>query len=242
MQYDRESGQTFADFFEDVEAQLRFLAGFEFVSAVAGADRDGEGVAARLFGEFANLVGVGEAGVFRFHVDRVFDARELAELGLDDDAPVVRVSDDFFRDLDVFGERVVRRVDHDGSKAVVDGGLARFEVGAVVKVHDDGDVRRFHRGLDEVFEVDGVRIFARTCGNLQDQGGLAFLARFNDSLNGLHVVDVERADSIAAFIGFFEHFGRCNQRHDMIPPIKFFIFSYCTPNGNKNQFNLRKYR
>ena len=29
VQDDRETGQAFADFFEDVEAQLRFLAGFE---------------------------------------------------------------------------------------------------------------------------------------------------------------------------------------------------------------------
>ena len=113
---------------------------------------------------------------------------------------------------------MVRSVDHDGSKAVVDRGFARFKIGAVVEVHDDGDVRRFDGRLDEVLEVNGVGVLSRSRGYLQDERGIAFLARFHDTLNGFHVVHVERADRIAAGIRFSEHFGRCYQRHKTKPP------------------------
>ena len=218
VQDDRETGQAFADFFEDIEAQLRFLAGFEFISAVAGADGDGEGIAAGFLGEFADLVGLGEVGVFGLDVDGVFDACELAEFCFHDDAALMRVLDDFFRDFDIFFESVVRRVDHDGRKPVVDGRFASFEVSAVVEVHDDGKSGRFDGCLNQVFQVDGVGIFSCACGDLKDERGIAFFTRFDDSLDGFHVVDVERADRIAAFIRFFEHFGRSNQRHNIDPP------------------------
>src|SRR5699024_9193240 len=128
VQDDREAGQALADLFEDIEAQLRLLAGLELIGAVAGADGDGEGVAARLFGEFADLVGLGEAGVLRLDVDGILDAGELAELRLDDDAAVMRVLDDLAGDLDIFFEGVVRSVDHDGREAVLDRGFAGLEV------------------------------------------------------------------------------------------------------------------
>ena len=156
---------------------------------------------------------MGEASVFRFDVDGVFNAGELAELCFYDNAAVVRVFDDLFGDLDVFFKGMMGSVDHDGSEPVRDGSLAGFKIGAVVEVHDDGQTGRFDGSGDEVSQIHGVSVFSCTRGNLQDERGIAFFARFHDPLNGLHVVDVERAHGIAARVRFFEHFGRCYQRH-----------------------------
>lgn len=238
VQDDRETGQAFADFFEDVEAQLRFLAGFEFISAVACPDCDRKGIAPGFFDKFANFVGLCEISVLSFDVDGVFDAGELTEFRFHDNAAVMRVLNDFFRDLDIFLESVMGRVDHDGSEAVVDRGFAGFKVCAVVEVHNDGESGCFDSRLNQVFEIDGVCIFSCACGNLQDERGIAFLAGFNDTLDGFHVVDVECTDRIAALIRFFKHFGRSNQRHKQILR-KFFILIYFTIKAGKKQYNLK---
>ena len=44
---------------------------------------------------------------------------------------------------------------------------------------------------------------------------MLFLAGLGDTLHDLHVVDVERADGVSAVIGFFEHFSRCYERHNI---------------------------
>ncbi|CAN4035301.1 TM1266 family iron-only hydrogenase system putative regulator, partial [Dysosmobacter welbionis] len=50
-------------------------------------------------------------------------------------------------------------------------------------------------------------------GHLENQGSLQIPGGLGDALDDLHIVDVERADGIAAVVGFFEHFGRGNQCH-----------------------------
>ena len=129
------------------------------------------------------------------------------ELGLDDYAAFVRVLDDFFRQGDIFLPGLGRSVDHYGGKSAVDGRLADFEIGAVVEVHDDGNICRFHSGLHEVAKIDGVGVLSRARGNLKNNGGLTFVRRLHDRLNHFHVVDVERADGIAARVRFLKHFG-----------------------------------
>ena len=104
MENDREAGQTLGDLFEDVEAQGRrnedallvagALGSRELVSAVAGADGDGQGVAAGLGDELLDLFRTGVGGSMRRDLDLVLDAGEGAQLGLDDDAVVMRVLDD----------------------------------------------------------------------------------------------------------------------------------------------------
>lgn len=47
---------------------------------------------------------------------------------------------------------------------------------------------------------------ARYLSNIQ-------LSNSRDTLDDLHVVHVEGADGIAAFVGFLEHFGGGNKRH-----------------------------
>lgn len=96
VQNNGESGQTFADFFEDVETKLRLT--FELVCAVGSADCDCQRIDAGLADEFFDLVGIGELSVFCGNVDGVFDTCEFAEFSLDDYAVIVSVLDDLLCD------------------------------------------------------------------------------------------------------------------------------------------------
>ena len=211
VQYDGEAGQTFADFFKDVKAQTR--RGLELECAVAGADCDCKGVDARAAYELFNLVGVGIASVLFADVYRVFDACQLAEFRLDNDAVVVSVLDDFRRDFDIFFKRVMRRVNHNRSKATVNAGFAKFETVAVIEVHYDGQSADFRRRLDKMTEIYGVCVLSCARGYLQDNGSVFFGASLDDALDGFHIVDVKSADCVTAFIRFLEHFGGCNYWH-----------------------------
>lgn len=42
MEHDGEARQAVGDLLQDIEPELGLLAGLEFISAVAGADRDGQ--------------------------------------------------------------------------------------------------------------------------------------------------------------------------------------------------------
>ena len=174
------------------------------------ADSDGEGIDPRAGGEFLHFVGRSEQRVVRLYLDVVLDARQFSKFRFHHDAVIVRVFDDFLRNRDVFFPGLRGSVDHDGSEAAVDGRLADLEIRAVVEVHDEGNIRRFHRGLNEMSEIYGVGVFSGACGNLQDNGRLAFVRRFDDGLDHFHVVDVESADGITAGIRLFEHFGTGN--------------------------------
>ena len=77
----------------------------------------------------------------------------------------------------------------------------------MIEVHNDGNIRRFHGSLNKMLEVNGVGVLSRARGNLQNHGSFFFVRRFHDRLNHFHVVHVERADRVAARIGFFKHFG-----------------------------------
>jgi hypothetical protein len=60
-----------------------------------------------------------------------------------------------------------------------------------------------------------VGVSACALGNLQDNGSMLLLASFGNSLNDLHVVDVESADSVAAVVGLLKHLFGSNKSHDM---------------------------
>ena len=213
VQDDGEAGQTSADLFENVDAQLGILTGLELVCAVAGADGDRKRVDARAGGEFLDLVGRGEHRVVIGDVHVVLNARELSQLRLYDDAVRMRVFDDLLGDGDILLPGLAGSVDHDGGEAAVDGRLADFKVSAVVQMHRDRDIRRLDRSLHEVTQVHGVRVLSRARRNLKDDGGTALVCRFHDRLDHFHIVDVECADRIAACIRLFEHFSRSDQRH-----------------------------
>ena len=155
---------------------------------------------------------------------------------INDNTVVMCVLDDFLGDLDVFGKGLGGSVDHDGSEAAVDAGLAGFEVGAVVQMQNDGDIGAANYGsLDQFDQIVVVRVGAGTLGNLEDNGSVLFLAGLSDALNDFHVVDVESTDGVAAVISFLEHFGRSNQRHNDIS----LVYSYSTKNSSKFQLFLQ---
>ena len=231
VQDDREARQTAGDLFEDVEAEGRrnenavgiagALLRLELISAVAGADGDGQRVDAGLGDEFLDLfrTGVGADCV----ADLVLDAGQGAELAFDDDAVVMGILDDLAGQGDVVLEAVGGAVDHDGGEAAVDAALAGLEVGAVIQMQDDGDIRVLDDGsLDQLHQIGVVGIGARALGNLQDDGGLQLAAGLGDALHDLHVVDVEGADGVAAGIGLLEHLGTGNESHCENTPFLYF--------------------
>ena len=69
------------------------------------------------------------------------------------------------------------------------------------------------RGLDQLDEVHVLGIRARALGNLKNHRRLFHRGRLGDALNDFHVVDVERADGIMAFIRLLKHLGRGNKTH-----------------------------
>ena len=53
-------------------------------------------------------------------------------------------------------------------------------------------------------------------GNLQDQGSTLFDSGFGDALDDFHVVYVESADGVAAFVSLLEHLFGINECHFLI--------------------------
>ena len=207
VQDDREAGELFRHFLQNVEAKLRLLTGLEFISAVACADGNGKGVHTGAGHEVIDLIGIREMRVVLADVDIILDARKLAELALDHHAVCVGVIDDLFGQRNVFFIRQMAAVDHNGGKAAVDARLAGLKIRAVVKVQRNGQTRFFGSGLHHGDQIPVGRIFARARRDLQDHGGIVLLGGTGDALDDLHIVDVERADGVTAFISFFEHFG-----------------------------------
>ena len=59
----------------------------------------------------------------------------------------------------------------------------------------------------ELNQIRVVGVSAGSLGYLQNDRGFLLLAGLGDALDDFHVVDVERADGVAAVIGLLEHFG-----------------------------------
>ena len=227
MEHDGEAGQALGDLFQNVETQGRgnqnalFIAGallgLELISAVRGADGDGQRVAAGLGNELLDLLGAGVGSLVSGDLHIVLDAGQSAQLGLDHNAVIVGILHDLLGDLDVLGKGLAGSIDHDGGEAAVNAALAGLEVRAVVQMQNDGDIgAALHSGLYQLHQIGVVGIGAGALGNLQDHGSVLLLASLGDALHDLHIVDVERADGIAAIIGFLEHFSRSNQWHTNI--------------------------
>ena len=131
-------GRRLDDLFQNVEAQRRgnqnalFIAGallgLELVSAVAGADGDGQRVAAGLGHELLDLLGAGVGGLVSGDLDLILNAGQSAQLGLDHNAVIVGILHDLLGDLDVLGKGLGGSVDHDGGEAAVNAALAGLEV------------------------------------------------------------------------------------------------------------------
>ena len=166
MENNREAGQFFFDFLQNVKTKLRFLTGFKFVSTVACADGDCQRVNAGSGHEIINLFGFGEVGIFRADVDVIFNAGKLTEFAFHDNAAGMRIVHDLFGQGNVFFIRQVATVDHDGSKAAVDAGFAGLKIRAVVQVQRNRQTGFFSRRFDHSDKIAVRSIFSCACGNL----------------------------------------------------------------------------
>ena len=133
-------GRLLDDLFQNVEAQLGVGAGLELVSAVRGADGNGQRVTAGLGNELLHFLGTGVVGILSGNIDLVLNASQSAQLSLDHNTVIVSVLDDLAGDLDVLSERLGGSVDHDGGEAAVDAGLAGLEAVAMVQMQGNGDL------------------------------------------------------------------------------------------------------
>ena len=220
---DREAGQTAGYLFKDVETERRrnelagdriagALLSSELISAVAGADGDGKRVASGALNELLNVLGTGVAGILSGYVDLILNAGESAELGLNDNAVVMSVLNDLLCDLDVLLEGKTGLIDHDGAEAAVDAALAELEGITVIEVNNDRKIKTggllsvLNSSLDELHKIDMLCVVAGALGNLKDKRSVKLDGRLSDSLNDLHVVNVESADCVAAVVSFLEHF------------------------------------
>jgi hypothetical protein len=114
-------------------------------------------------------------------------------------------------DSDVLLKRLGGSIDHNGGKSVIDTGLAGLKAVAMIQMQNDRDIRILdNSSLNHLYQIGSVGISTSSFGYLQDNGGLALIGSLSDSLNDLHVVNVESADSITAIICLLKHFSRSN--------------------------------
>jgi hypothetical protein len=219
VEYDREAGKLGHNSVEDVESQGRgnelaffvagALLGSELVSTVGSADRDSEGVAAGAGSEVDNLFGVGVGVVVGRNF--VFNAGENAELTFYSYVVLVSVFYNLLGKSYVFFVGEVRTINHDRREARVDAAFAEFEAVAVVEVeHNLGIFPAeflgiFYSTLSHVTEEGCVCVVAGAFGYLKDNGRFFFRSSLDDSLELLHVVEVESGDCIAAFDSLCKH-------------------------------------
>ena len=204
MQYQRVTGQHVGDLLQTGEIQFRFA--FKFVGAVAGADGNGQAVAAGTFHKFYGLIRIRVGGVFGSNFNGVFHAGQFAQFRFYDHAFAVGIIYHTFGQFNVFFKRILGTVDHNGSEAAVHAVFADFKISAVIQMQADGKTGVFYCRFHQLGQINMLGIFAGAGGNLQDQRSLFLYGGFHDTLDDLHVVNIERTNSIVPFIGFFEHF------------------------------------
>ena len=137
MQHQRQIIEIRSQILQTVEGQ-RWLR-LEFVRAVAGADGDGEGIDAGVVDEFRRLFRVGQG---RGNI-RIGIAVNIAKAPFDDDAVIVSVGHNLFRQLHVVCVGQARAVNHHRSEARVNTGDTGVVIRSVVEVKADVDVGGF---------------------------------------------------------------------------------------------------
>ena len=207
MENQREVGEQIGDFFQTSEVQFRFT--FEFVSAMAGADGNSQGVNASAFNKFYSLVRVSVGSVSSCNFNCVFYACQFTKFSFNYNAFVVSIVYNAFSQFNIFFKGVFAAVNHNGGEATVNASLADFEIFTVVKVQADGQAAVFNCSFNQFHQVNVASVFTSASGNLQNEGSLFNFCCFNDTLDDFHVIYVESTNSILAFIGFFKHFSRC---------------------------------
>lgn len=100
MENDGVAGQEFSYFFQSFIVQVGVA--FVFVGAVAGADGNGQGVAAGPFYKFRSLVGVCEDGIFGIDADHIFHAGQTAQFCFYHHTLVMGIFDNLLCNLHIF--------------------------------------------------------------------------------------------------------------------------------------------
>ena len=207
------------------------------IFAVDVADPGGEHRHAEIRDLLA-LVGVGALA----HPDHaVLFAADRADLGFERHPLLAADADEFGGFLDVFVDRIVRTVEHNGGKAGVDA-LEAALVGAVVEVERDrnGDLhlpdhRTHHRGDG----AEAAHILARALRDAENDRGTEFLRGLKDRLRPFEIVDVELTDGVFARHRLFKHFLCRNQHLCFLPAKLFFHFLfYINPGEKSSAFSL----
>ena len=194
------------------------LAG-ELVSAVAGADGDGQRVQSGGLHELHGLVRIGQvAEAIEARAVPVFDAAQAADLAFHRDALGMRQAHHFAGGLDVIFEargrlavRHQRAIHHHAGETHVDGRLAGLDAVAVIQVQNRGDLGidlggRQHQVIQEAI----LRIGARPAARLHDHRRLGLASGLHDRLDLFHVVDVESAHAVTALGGLIQKLAHRN--------------------------------
>ena len=116
------------------------------------------------------------------------------------------VFNDLLGDLDVFFKRLGGSIDHNGCETVIDTGLAGLKCITVVKMQADRQTGLDNCSFNQLYKISTVGISTCAFGNLKDDRSVAFLCSFCDTLDDLHVVDVESTNGVTTVVSFLKHF------------------------------------
>ena len=238
-----EAGKSYADLLKNIKAKgrgnenavliSRALLGSELIRTVRSTDGNCKGVNARTGNEFLNLLGSCVGGVLCNDV--ILNACKHAKLALNYYTVSVCIFNYLFGKCNVILEAVVRAVDHNRRKATVNAGFANIEICTVVKVKCEINAAVLNCRARKPHKVCVLCILACACGNLKNNGGLFLGSSLGDSLDYLHIIDVEGTDSVSALVSLLEHFLRCYKCHFKSPSVLFSFILYSTLLFRKNQ-------
>ena len=200
MEYDGEARDLLFDLSEDVEAEggryedtvsiTLALLGRELVSTVRRTDGDSQRVNTRLADEVDYFFRLGVGVVLSY--DIIFDTSEYTEFTFDCYVELVSVLNDRTRQSNVLVVGEVRTVDHHRGEAHFDTALAELEAITVAQ-------ERL------------VSVLTCAAGYLKNDRRLRFDCSADDSLQLLHVIEVECWDSVATLDSLSEHIAGVHQ-------------------------------
>ncbi len=203
----------------------------ELVSAVAGADGDGQGIDLSALDEVGGFFRVGQhlaviQNTFRtnavfFTGHAGFQRTQHAQLAFHGNAAGVSERHHATGNVDVvvvIGRRLAvftqRAVHHHRAEAQLDRALADVRAGAVVLVHNHRDVRKlFDRGEDQVTQKRRTGVLAGTGRSLDDHRGVGLVGRFHNGAHLFQVVYVESWNAVAEFGCVVQHLAHADKCH-----------------------------
>ena len=132
MQYDWEVWHTTFDFFQNIKTQHWFLTRFEFKRAMAGTNRNCQGVYTCTAYEFFYLFRLSVFCIFCTYVYIVFDACQLPQFTFYYYAMSMGIFYYFFGQCNIIFERMMRTINHNRGKTTIDTSFANFKICTVV--------------------------------------------------------------------------------------------------------------